>query len=556
MMDCKHIDDLLVEYLYQELDPSQVERFEAHLQTCSRCTQELSAYERTRAVMQDLPEVDPPVRVLDFLSKEASRAVEPQSVSLWERVREGLRMMVLHPAMTAAVTLVLVLGVSFYIYQRSTPPTDRAEPDMPLTSEIDRPRPAGSRVIATAPIAPTPQEGTTATAEKQREQPSDNTLGAQGGANALGEDGTPRRPAKLVRLRTARGDVDKLNYTPGMRPTTVAKSPITRDAEKTPVARSGYGKGTNIANIAAGKSADLAAAEDEALAYNKKGMPPAKEIALRGKHRSEPRLAKAEVRPDPKLAPKLALKPAAPMATVNVPDSTDRPSKAGAAQAPRAKYKARPGKGGGGGKDDLDALIDGDDNKLASVGKGGRRKLGKMSPVAAQRQPQQERATQRKLAPAVARVDQQKQDAQKKQIAQQASSASYWVAQGDRAAASGQCSDALGFYNRAVEMQPAMIKSVAAKARSCAAVLAHGGEESLVKAQKAYPRLSGILAVQLEQTRRARQAVESKGGASGERVQQQQRASRKAAAQQQQQRKGATQVKAKAAPAPSVDAVK
>ena len=43
MMDCKRIDELLVEYLYQELDPSQVEHFEAHLQVCSRCAQELSS---------------------------------------------------------------------------------------------------------------------------------------------------------------------------------------------------------------------------------------------------------------------------------------------------------------------------------------------------------------------------------------------------------------------------------------------------------------------------------------------------------------------------------
>jgi hypothetical protein len=504
MMDCKQIDELLVEYLYQEMDPSQVERFEAHLQTCPRCTQELSAYERTRAVMQDLPEVEPPVRVVDFLSKEAARTVEPQSVSLWERLREGLRLMVLHPAMTAAVTLVLVLGVSFYIYQRSTPPVDRAEPDMPLTTEIDRPRPAGSRLVVPAD----PAQRSTVTAETQRERPpSGEALGAQaGGANgkALVEDGVRRRAAKSRQV-TRRDALDEANYTPGMRPTTIAKTPAAPDEEKR-LSREQNGYGGKAAN---------AASEDEG-SLNKKGHRPVKESGIRGKH-STAQLAKAEARPEPTLAPN-----AAPMATVGRPPSSDKdqPRKL-AAQAPRAKYRAHASDGTGAGgdrmnSDDLDSLI-------ASGKGGGKRKLGKL---AAQHQEQGRVQQARKPVPGPGRgagLGQQ-------QIAQQASSASYWIAQGDKSAAAGRCSDAMGFYNRAVEVQPTMMKSVAAKARNCAAVLAHAGEGSLLKAQKTYPRLAGILAVQLEQTRRARQATESKSGASGERVQQQQRAARKAAA--------------------------
>ena len=130
-MDCSRIDDLLVDYIYQELNPSQVELFEAHLQGCDRCTQEVSALEGTRSMFASLPEEDPPAQISALLLQEASRAVQPPEPGFWERLRVGLRSLAMHPATTAAVTLTLVLGISFYVYKNNPAPGDSAKVDLP-----------------------------------------------------------------------------------------------------------------------------------------------------------------------------------------------------------------------------------------------------------------------------------------------------------------------------------------------------------------------------------------------------------------------------------------
>ena len=115
--------------------------------------------------------------------------------------------------------------------------------------------------------------------------------------------------------------------------------------------------------------------------------------------------------------------------------------------------------------------------------------------------------------------------------------AAYWREQGDKAAAAGLCSAALGYYNRAVELNKKLLAAVTPKVRTCASAMARGGEAALAAAQKTNPQLSAVLGVELERTRR----TEAKGGAAGERVRQQQQASPRRA------------VRAKAAPTQAID---
>jgi hypothetical protein len=166
-MDCKHVNDNLVDYLYQELDADELERMEDHLRQCEGCASELKAFESTRQLMGQLPQLEPSSAVTDRLLKEAARAIQPEeTVGFWDRVRAGLRMLVVHPAMTAAVALVLVLGVSFYAYRHTSPPTrGGATPieDLPEVEPALRPAPTGE---------PAPPPAATAAADdlKQREQ--------------------------------------------------------------------------------------------------------------------------------------------------------------------------------------------------------------------------------------------------------------------------------------------------------------------------------------------------------------------------------------------------
>ena len=138
-MDCSRIDELLVDYIYQELESAQVELFEAHLQGCTRCSREVTAFDSTRSMLASLPEEDPPPQISALLLQEAARAVQPSTASFWERLRQGLHSMVMHPAMTAAVTLVLVLGISFYVYKSNPPLGDTPRVDLPAVLEGDSP---------------------------------------------------------------------------------------------------------------------------------------------------------------------------------------------------------------------------------------------------------------------------------------------------------------------------------------------------------------------------------------------------------------------------------
>ena len=106
-MDCKHIDEHLIDFLYQELEPDQLDQIEGHLKGCDRCSAELAAFDSTRSAMRELPELEPPPSLSQALMREAARAVTPaDEQGFWERLRAGMRMMVLHPAMTAAVSSV------------------------------------------------------------------------------------------------------------------------------------------------------------------------------------------------------------------------------------------------------------------------------------------------------------------------------------------------------------------------------------------------------------------------------------------------------------------
>jgi len=134
-----------MDYIYHELDSSSVERFEAHLHSCPGCTELISGFEQTRSAFQELPEEDPPAAVSAFLLREAAAAVAPEEEGFWEKLRVGLRAMVMHPAMSIATTMVLVLGVSFYIYKAGPAPGDREMIDVPLVEEehsIDQDRTA------------------------------------------------------------------------------------------------------------------------------------------------------------------------------------------------------------------------------------------------------------------------------------------------------------------------------------------------------------------------------------------------------------------------------
>ncbi|HEY8143451.1 MAG TPA: zf-HC2 domain-containing protein [Kofleriaceae bacterium] len=142
MLDCSKIDELMMDWLYRELDESSSARVAEHVEGCARCAAEATALQRTRAAFRDLSPVDPPVAVSAILLHEAARrapaAAAPRAAAaeggFWATVRSWFRPIALHPAAAAIATLVLIAGVAGTLYVRhGDEMTDTQNLEVPAT---------------------------------------------------------------------------------------------------------------------------------------------------------------------------------------------------------------------------------------------------------------------------------------------------------------------------------------------------------------------------------------------------------------------------------------
>lgn len=124
MLQCRDIDELMIDFLYQELETPRADAFKAHLATCPRCGQELQSLQRVRGAVRELPEAEPPQSVTAKLLHEAAKRARPV---VREDERRGFagwlgsffKPIVMHPAWAAAASLILVLGAVVYFKART-----------------------------------------------------------------------------------------------------------------------------------------------------------------------------------------------------------------------------------------------------------------------------------------------------------------------------------------------------------------------------------------------------------------------------------------------------
>jgi hypothetical protein len=166
MLQCKEIDELMMDWLYQELEPSRSQAVEAHVGGCARCTAEVGSLRHTRDVFRDLSIEEPPASVSAILLHEAARrapAVAPrgEAVGFWDRLRAWFQPLFAHPAAAAVATLVLVAGVAGALYVRRG--SDMSESGRPVASSAPEParpeeaaRAPGTAGSATVTATPTP----------------------------------------------------------------------------------------------------------------------------------------------------------------------------------------------------------------------------------------------------------------------------------------------------------------------------------------------------------------------------------------------------------------
>ncbi len=160
MLQCRDIDALMIDRLYDELDSVDGKRFDAHVEGCARCRAELAGLERTRAALREMPDEEPPSSLSAILLHEAARhapaaparprAVPPRASTDDEPPRGPLRWLlgllepiVAHPAATAVATLVVVAGIAGSLYLRGDhhlvePVIDESAP-APATSAAEPP---------------------------------------------------------------------------------------------------------------------------------------------------------------------------------------------------------------------------------------------------------------------------------------------------------------------------------------------------------------------------------------------------------------------------------
>jgi hypothetical protein len=178
-MECTQIDDLLMDYLYQELAPEQAAEFRAHLDSCARCAREVQSFQGVREAVRELPVLEPPKALTAQLLHHAAEAKQPAFPwlqKLWELLQPRRTFY----AVAAAASLVVVLFVGYAMQK----------------GNLKASFPAEERAVATAeaPAAPaTPSAPRTATATdelKAAPAPAATPLGGEAGdraANTLAE---------------------------------------------------------------------------------------------------------------------------------------------------------------------------------------------------------------------------------------------------------------------------------------------------------------------------------------------------------------------------------
>ena len=116
---------MLVELLYGEVSGDEAEAARAVVASDSKLAADGEAYRGLRELMRELPDEEPPAAIsAQLLHAAATQAPAPVAAKvvadagLWASIKGFFAPIIMHPAMAAAATLVLVAGVAGTLYLR------------------------------------------------------------------------------------------------------------------------------------------------------------------------------------------------------------------------------------------------------------------------------------------------------------------------------------------------------------------------------------------------------------------------------------------------------
>ena len=164
MDDRQDIDALLISALYGELTPADEARLTQHLESHPTDRTALADLTRARTAVRESRilerQVEPPQSVSALLLQEAARRA-PRKVDSEKRswLQRLMMSLVAHPAMAAAATLVLVVGVAGSLYMRNS---DQFADKTAVTESADTTRAAEPAMQAPAVAEKEKAKGTAA----------------------------------------------------------------------------------------------------------------------------------------------------------------------------------------------------------------------------------------------------------------------------------------------------------------------------------------------------------------------------------------------------------
>jgi TolA-binding protein len=151
--ECTRFEELLLDLVYDEIEPQVQKELLSHAAQCERCSQALAEIETTRRVAQQLPALEPlePDRELDQAILSAARSAAsryaeatpapdstprrweagPTAVEKGPGLLERMRLLLLRPALVTACVALLVLVLTVFLKQSAPPESEGVWPEAP-----------------------------------------------------------------------------------------------------------------------------------------------------------------------------------------------------------------------------------------------------------------------------------------------------------------------------------------------------------------------------------------------------------------------------------------
>ncbi|TNF32545.1 MAG: hypothetical protein EP329_09770, partial [Deltaproteobacteria bacterium] len=195
-MTRQELDELLVDYLYDELEPAQRVAFEEGLDEHPELAAEVEAHRKTRSMVADIPTFALPPGLLDGVLAEAQQVAGAAAAAAAAAAEkrpgffERLSRLIMQPAFATAALAVVVIGVGVIYMSRPDPMSDpnrqRLEPVVAMRAEPT----AAAGDKSKAEEADTPK-----VAAAKDEAPATKETFAQGSAAA---DEAPPAPPEIA----------------------------------------------------------------------------------------------------------------------------------------------------------------------------------------------------------------------------------------------------------------------------------------------------------------------------------------------------------------------